>query len=79
MAEDTKQRQVKIPNFTRREIRGHLKQKFDDAVRRESHQDFMDLVTSVLGIQPGSDDCRFLEAKFWTAVAERRKSKLQEL
>ena len=67
------------PDFTRREIRDQLKPKFDEAVRRGSYEDFMYLITSVLGVERGSEECHFLESSFWVAVAERRRNKQQGL
>ena len=63
-------------DLTRREIR-EIQPKIDEAVRRESFEDFREILTSILGIALGSDRFRSLESKFWQAVSERRKSKQQ--
>ncbi len=63
--------------FTRAEIQA-IKPKIDEAVRRESYEDFKEILIS-LGIALGSERFRFLESRFWDAVAERRKNRSQRL
>jgi len=61
---------------TRREIR-EIEPLIREAVRREDFEAYMEILTSRLGVERGSDRCRFFESKFWTAVAELRKNKMQ--
>jgi hypothetical protein len=62
--------------FTRRQVQ-ELKPKIDEAIRREDFEAYLEILISRLGVERGSDRCRFLESKFWEAVAERRRNKMQ--
>jgi hypothetical protein len=61
---------------TRREIR-EIEPLIREAVRREDFEAYMEILTLRLGVERGSDQCRFFESKFWSAVAEVRKNKMQ--
>ncbi len=61
---------------TRREIR-EIEPLIREAVRREDFEAYMEILISRLGVERGSDECRFFESKFWVAVAEVRKNKMQ--
>ncbi len=61
---------------TRKEVR-EIEPLIREAVRREDFEAYMELLTLRLGVERGSEQCRFFEAKFWTAVAEVRKSRMQ--
>ena len=54
---------------TRGEVR-EIEPLIREAVRREDFEAYMEILTSRLGVKRGSDQCRFFESKFWTAVAE---------
>jgi hypothetical protein len=58
--------------FSRREIE-EIRPKIEEAIRREDFEAYLEIITSRLGVERGSERCRFLESKFWQAVAERRK------
>jgi len=62
---------------TRKEIR-EIEPLIRETVRREDFDAYMEILTSRLGVERGSDQCRFFESKFWTAVAEVRKNKMQQ-
>jgi hypothetical protein len=62
---------------TRREVR-EIEPLIREAVRRQDFEAYMEILTSRLGVKRGSDQCRFFESKFWTAVAEVRKNKMQQ-
>jgi len=62
---------------TRKEIRA-LEPLIREAVRRQDFAAYMEILTSRLGVKRGSDQCRFFESKFWVAVAELRKNKMQQ-
>ena len=62
---------------TRKEIR-EIEPLIREAVRRQDFEAYMEILISRLGVERGSDQCRFFEAKFWTAVAEVRKNKMQQ-
>ena len=59
--------------FTRREIK-QLAPKLDQAIRRGDYTAFKEILT-LAEIVPGSDRYRSLEAEFWRAVAEYRRSR----
>jgi hypothetical protein len=61
---------------TRKEIR-EIEPLIGEAVRREDFEAYMEILTSRLGVERGSEQCHFFEAKFWTALAELRKNKMQ--
>jgi hypothetical protein len=61
---------------TRREVR-EIEPLIREAVRREDFEAYMDILISRLGVERGSDQCRFFESRFWTAVAEVRKNRMQ--
>ena len=65
-----------VLGVTRREVR-EIEPLIREAVRRQDFEAYMEILTSRLGVKPGSDQCRFFESKFWTAVAEIRKNKMQ--
>ncbi len=65
-----------VLSVTRNELR-KLRPVIEEAIRREDYEGYMELLTSRLGVERGSEQCRFFEAKFWQAVAELRKSKMQ--
>jgi len=62
---------------TRREVR-EIEPLIREAVRRQDFEGYMEILTSRLGVERGSEQCRFFEAKFGAAVAEIRKSKMQQ-
>ncbi len=62
---------------TRKEVR-EIEPLIRQAVRREDFDAYMEILTLRLGVERGSEQCRFFEAKFWTAVAEIRMSKMQQ-
>jgi hypothetical protein len=62
--------------LTRREVR-EIEPLIREAVRREDFEAYMEILTSRLGVERGSDQCRFFESRFWVAVAELRKNKMQ--
>jgi hypothetical protein len=62
--------------ITRREVR-EIEPLIREAVRREDFEAYMEILTLRLGVERGSDQCRFFESKFWSAVAEVRKNKMQ--
>jgi len=62
--------------FSRREIRD-IRPHIEEAIRREDFQAYLEIIISRLGVERGTDRCRFLESKFWEAVAERRRSRMQ--
>ena len=65
------------PNkLTRPEIQ-EIRPKIEEAIRREDFEAFLEIIISKLGVERGSDRCRFLESKFWNAVAERRRNRMQ--
>jgi septin family protein len=49
--------------FTRREIQ-EIRPKIEEAIRREDFEAFLEIIISKLGVQRGSDRCRFFESKF---------------
>lgn len=61
---------------TRKEVR-EIEPLIREAVRREDFEAYMEILTSRLGVVRGSEQCRLFESKFWVAVAEVRKSKMQ--
>jgi len=66
-----------VIEVTRREVR-EIEPLIREAVRRQDFEAYMEILTSRLGVERGSDQCRFFESKFWTAVAEIRKNKMQQ-
>ena len=62
---------------TRKEVR-EIEPLIREAVRRQDFEAYMEILTSRLGVKRGSDQCRFFEAKFWAAVAQVRKNKMQQ-
>ena len=62
--------------ITRREIR-EIRPKIEEAIRREDFEAFLQIIISKLGVERGSERCRLLESKFWNAVAERRRNRMQ--
>jgi len=62
--------------ITRKEIQ-EIEPLIREAVGREDFKAYMEILISRLGVERGSEQCRFFESKFWTAVAEVRKSKMQ--
>lgn len=62
---------------TRKEIR-EIEPLIREAIRREDFEAYIEILTLRLGVERGSEQCRFFEAKFWAAVAEIRKSKMQQ-
>ena len=66
-----------VIEVTRREVR-EIEPLIREAVRRQDFEAYMEILTSRLGVKPGSDQCRFFESKFWTAVAGVRKHKMQQ-
>ncbi len=63
--------------ITRKEIQ-EIEPLIREAVRRQDFEAYMEILISRLGVERGSDQCRFFESKFWTAVAEVRKNKMQQ-
>ncbi len=61
-------------DFTRKEIKSTFAPKVDTAVRRADYNAFKEILSEA-GIVPGSERFRLLEAHFWRAVAERRRSR----
>jgi len=61
---------------TRRDVQ-KFRPKIEEAIRRESFEDFKNILTVELKIPLGSDHFRSCEANFWRAVAERRNMKRQ--
>ena len=61
---------------TRKEVR-EIEPLIREAVRRQAFEAYMEILTLRLGVRRGSEQCRFFESKFWTAVAEVRKNKMQ--
>jgi len=62
-----------MEGFTRREIK-QLAPKLGHAIRRGDYAAFKEILT-LAEIAPGSDRYRSLEAEFWRAVAEYRRSR----
>lgn len=65
-----------VLSVTRKELL-ELRPVIEEAIRRQDYEGYMEILTSRLGVERGSEQCRFFEAKFWQAVAELRKSKIQ--
>ncbi len=59
--------------LTRREVKKEIKPKLDWAIRRGDYEMFKEIL-ALAEIAPGTDLYRSLEAQFWSAVSERRKS-----
>ena len=66
-----------VLEITRKEVR-EIEPLITEAVRRQDFEAYMEILISRLGVERGSDQCRFFESKFWTAVAEVRKNKMQQ-
>jgi hypothetical protein len=62
--------------LTRREIKQEIRPKLDQAIRRGDYEGFKEILT-LAEVVPGTDLHRSLEAQFWRAVSERRKSEQQ--
>ena len=63
-----------MAEHTRAQIRNEFRSKLDYAIRRADYEAFKEILT-LAEIVPGSERYRSLEALFWSAVAEHRKSK----
>ena len=66
-----------VLEVTRKEVR-EIEPLIREAVKRQDFEAYMEILTSRLGVKRGSDQCRFFESKFWVAVAELRKNKMQQ-
>ena len=67
---------MRLVAASRKEVR-EIEPLIRKAVRREDFEAYLEILTSRLGVERGSEQCRFFESKFWSAVAELRKSRMQ--
>jgi|GEM_PF-1510804 hypothetical protein len=67
----------KTGQLTRAEIQ-LIKKKLRQATKTGDYEVFRDALINDLGIRPGSERFRSLEAEFWKAVADYRKLETQK-
>jgi hypothetical protein len=77
MANKRSPKKKDVLSVTRKEVR-EIEPLIREAVRSQDFEAYMEILTSRLGVKRGTEQCRLFESKFWTAVAEVRKNKMQQ-